>query len=455
AMNWRKVSGVFFLYRHLLVPLALFALRWARPLVNSKTRELLDDRSKPLPPLPRDTRGATAHADTRKTLLVHAASGEIEYAKPVLRAARREHPDWRLVFSYFSPSSKRLHHDLEADLVCPLPWDDRKNVAAFLDHFAPAAVLIARTDVWPEFAYQCRQHGIPTILFAATWAPGKKSSVLQRFAFDQLTAIACVSETDQQTLKEHTTTPVIALGDPRFEQALFRLRKPKPLTVHREDDSDQRNDGPKRRKIIALGSTWDEDDRLWLQTLREFPHVRQSFRFIWVPHEPRPAKIASLTAQLKSLELPADLYSRTRGWRSQFLLVDQVGVLAELYRWADFAFVGGSMARKVHSVLEPLAAGLPVLVGPCIANSREALEFQKIFLPPDGRPAVTVVRSAQELGQELGQAIASYKFTPEAKDLLQQEVNMRSHATENLMNLLSDLKVFLGSSSLDQERTKP
>jgi 3-deoxy-D-manno-octulosonic-acid transferase len=60
---------------------------------------------------------------------------------------------------------------------------------------------------------------------------------------------------------------------------------------------------------------------------------------------------------------------------SSALIFDQKGWLAELYQLAQVALIGGSFKEQVHSVMEALGCGLPVLVGPCYKNNREAIEF--------------------------------------------------------------------------------
>ena len=62
------------------------------------------------------------------------------------------------------------------------------------------------------------------------------------------------------------------------------------------------------------------------------------------------------------------------------LSVDTVGDLFSLYTWAQVAFVGGSFKARVHSVMEPLCAQVPVLVGPYFHNSAEAQKFSSVPL---------------------------------------------------------------------------
>jgi 3-deoxy-D-manno-octulosonic-acid transferase len=69
-------------------------------------------------------------------------------------------------------------------------------------------------------------------------------------------------------------------------------------------------------------------------------------------------------ADLKCVELTTNVF-----------LIDKIGYLADCYRFADLAFVGGSFKEKIHSVMEPLCCGLPVLSGPYYANNPEAIKY--------------------------------------------------------------------------------
>jgi 3-deoxy-D-manno-octulosonic-acid transferase len=137
--------------------------------------------------------------------------------------------------------------------------------------------------------------------------------------------------------------------------------------------------GEKTTPVFVAGSTWNEDEEVLFEAL---PALLRDKKLKWIiaPHEPSPSHISALGRRLKEQNLDFQLWSKAETWEAPVLLVDQVGVLAELYLYGDIAFVGGSFKSKVHSVMEPLAAGCPTMVGPYHANNREALEFQKLSL---------------------------------------------------------------------------
>lgn len=408
---------IFTLYRRAILPLTLFLYRVLLPALPEKLKTTWRERQDWRP----------GEKTDQPVILIHAASGEIEYAKPVLRALRKGWPQVRLVVSYFSPSAHRLHRGLEVDEIVPFPFDRAREVRQFLDHYSPKIVLIARSDLWPEFLHQCRERGIPTALFSATASLETSNPLalsLRKFCLSELSWIGCVSAADTAAFQQLTSTPVLTLGDTRYEQTLERLRNAKKLSCEKSGDL--------QKKFCVLGSTWPEDDQIWFEFLRE--NQSSQIRFVWAPHEFSEEKLASLEKKFVEFGKTVQRFSKTSQWTSDILLVDQIGVLAELYTWADFAFVGGSFVRKVHSVMEPLAAGRPVLVGPQHRNNREAIEFQGVRLQP-GLSAVTTVHNSADIVNWFEHF---RNVDPEQiHTRISREIEQRAIATQKLVELLA------------------
>lgn len=425
------IGLVAFLYRRILMPLTVFIFRLGAPLWSPKLRRLIEDRDG-LAPLKRHS---------GKPILIHAASGEIEYAKPLIRYLKKEYPEIPIVVSYFSPSALRMMEGLGADEVLPLPFDLTSPMEEFLDRTHPQLVMLARTDVWPEMARQCRLRRIPLVLFSATFSRplGKAfypARVFNRWRFQSLRFVACVSETDVLHFRSlftsaATTPPAAALGDTRYDQVLHRLQESKELPFRSLSDS---------RFTGVLGSTWFEDDQVWIDALTE-TDLRQNYRWIWVPHEVSLRKIQDLADQLKTSGFKVEKLSEIETWRSDILIIDRVGLLAELYKRADLAFVGGSFVGKVHSVMEPLAAGCPVVVGPYFENNREATEFQQVELADGVLTAVTCAPTAEDLKAWL-RDLLPLLGQPQLKESIQEAIRDRSQVTQKLVAELIQRKIF-------------
>ena len=142
----------FFVYRWFLAPTLVALLNLLRPLLRGKLRQIVNARGNP--PWPNLV---------AKPIWVHASSGEIEYAKPLIREIKKKHPQIPVLLTYFSPSALRLVQNFAGlDVIWPLPFDTRRSLQRFFDHVQPRTLLISRTDVWPELAYQARLRAVPS-----------------------------------------------------------------------------------------------------------------------------------------------------------------------------------------------------------------------------------------------------------------------------------------------------
>lgn len=361
----------FFLYRLALWPLFRLAL-WGLSFFNEKIRQGLAMRAP-------DAQGRLpwlAFPPSSRPLWIHCASGELEYAKPVITLLKKKHPELKILVTYFSPSiAKGAKSFAEIDFACPLPWETPRSLSEFIRWHEPRALLIARTDTWPEMLRQAKRAGLETLLFSATLPEnsGRARGLgrwASRAAFSYLDQVFCVSSEDEKVFRGiDPRLNVMRLGDTRYDQVQARLQAPKPLRQALFQ-------GVNRENVFVAGSTWPEDEVVLIEVAAR---LNERLRFILVPHEPTPAHLEAMETQLAARGLKSVRYSQASAWPDgAVLVIDQVGILAELYLQGRFAFVGGSYRKTVHSVMEPLAAGCLTFVGPKHHNNREALEFKTI-----------------------------------------------------------------------------
>lgn len=380
---------------------------------------------------------APHQAKTQGAIWFHCASGEFEYAKPVIRELKRRDPHTAIGVLFFSSSVEKSVRSFSlVDDAQFAPWDCMSSVRKFLQSRRPRALLIARTDLWPEMLHQCRRNHIPSLLFSATLS--ERSSRMKPWARSfsawltkMLSGVSCVTLSDAENFKQLAPQlPATVMGDTRFDQVLFRLSqansllsriKPEPVT-------------------LVVGSSWPEDEEVLLAAWRQISTEDNNFRLIVAPHEPTEAHLASLARDWPE----ATRYSEAQNNQWKVLIVDRVGLLADLYTWGQIAFVGGSFRRSVHSVMEPLAAGLPTLVGPYHHNNREAQHFKgvKIFQAPDGESfaAVTEVKNAEQLAQGF-LALARHTYLSDMQNHLRGEVQLNAGATARVVDwILNELQ---------------
>src|SRR6267378_8102563 len=340
---------------------------------------------------------AATHRDPRRPLVwMHAPSvGEGLQAKPVLETLRAEQPEWQLAFTFFSPSAERLAKNLPVDVADYLPLDRPTEVEAALDALQPAALVFSKLDVWPELTLAAAHRGVKLGLISATVAP--HSSRLRwptrqwsQPAYEALDRIGTISDDDGKRLEQLGARPeaIAVTGDTRYDSVAERAER---LDRTREPLLKLGEVGASTFTIVA-GSTWPSDEAVLLPAFADLLVQVPQARLVLAPHEPNPDHLAGIAQRALELKLPRPvrLSQLEHAPAAPVIVVDRVGVLADLYALGNVAFVGGGYHRAgLHSVLEPAVFGAPVIVGPRWENSRDAglllARGAAVALPTDGR----------------------------------------------------------------------
>jgi len=309
-----------------------------------------------------------------------ASAGELAGAIPVVEELRRRRPGLQFAVTYSSPSAETTAARLDPQFHGFVPFDLRRHTDAAVAALRPSALVYAKHDVWPNLTASAGRAGASTGLINATVRPGSArlrwpGRALLRRAYRALDAVGAVSADDGSRLETLgvCAAAIRVTGDAAFDEAVRRLEKVgrSPLRL------------PSRRPgVIRLvaGSTWPEDEELLIEAAADLA----ALELVLVPHEPSPAAVERLReACAARFRRPPRLYNEldteetvSAGPHAPSpLIVDAVGLLAELYAEGDIAYVGGAQAGTgLHSVVEPAAAGLPVLFGP-LHDRREATEL--------------------------------------------------------------------------------
>jgi 3-deoxy-D-manno-octulosonic-acid transferase len=333
--------------------------------------------------LARMAQWAASHRDrTRPLLWVHAASvGEGLQARAVLERVRHLRADVQIAYTHFSPSAEGFAESLVragvADVADYLPFDTVAAADALLDALAPTALVFAKLDVWPMLVERAAARGVHLGMVSATVRArsGRRAplaATLLRDAYAKLAAVGAIADADADRLVALGVPSggITITGDARYDQVWSRAHTAL-AAAHTLLPASQSPDWARRPTIVA-GSTWPPDEVVVLEAW----DPTQS-RLIIAPHEPTETHLKSLERWAHAHSIRCVRLSRSTSMSEKevaapAILVDTVGVLADLYAIADIAYVGGGFHRAgLHSVLEPAACGVPIVFGPR-ADSRDA-----------------------------------------------------------------------------------
>jgi 3-deoxy-D-manno-octulosonic-acid transferase len=359
----------------------------------------------------------------------HCASGEFEYALPLIRKIKELHPEQKILVTYFTPSYlPRLQNEPLVDYLCPSPWDTPKVLREFIAHHKPKALLFARTDVWAEMAKQSYMAKVPTMIFSMTFNKqlGFFSSLFHSWKLTFIDRFFVVSDQDKQKLvRLFPEERIFVTGDTRYEQCLFRLQQAEKNQPHLKVDLSLLS-----KPVFVAGSLWAEDEVEMLALLQSH---KDKCHFIFVPHEVDDKHLHELSEKINAAGERSVLSDSIHTWTGKgVLIVNEFGLLAHLYRLAPLAFVGGSFKRNVHSVMEPLATGTLTYVGPHHHNSREAEEFSQM---EDIFPLAPVqIVDRENFSEKFSRGLELWNEKEAQK--LRELFSSRAHATEKIITHL-------------------
>lgn len=311
---------------------------------------------------------------------VHVASaGELEYAIPILEELGRRKK--KVLVTYYSISAKKPVEALpqnfsSVSLVVPLPHDGLGLMREFVRLAHAQGVrhlLILKYELWPGLLWECNTQGIKVLLVDAL-----RPSWFHKRLLHKLDGVLSGYESEIANI-DHRLAKVV--GDTRVERVLQRVGNIEGK-LNRVLNSDLRAAIVSRPTLVG-GSMWPADTRLVQAALESCLAKGMSCNVVWVPHELEVGEARKASQEFERLgfevveideRTTAEMPVRLSG-RPLAVIVMRKGILVELYRLGQAAYVGGGFGQGVHSVWEPALAGLPVACGPRTDRSPESTEL--------------------------------------------------------------------------------
>lgn len=377
----------------------------------------------------------TVDRETQDIFLVHCSSmGEFEHIKPFLRELKQRLPRSKTVVMFFSPSGyENVKSAPGVDLFIYAPFDGWFIVRKLFKKLRPRALVIAKYDVWPNQVWTARSMGIPRFLINASLysASGRLRPIVrwfQRAIYQKLDLILTISDKDKGNYRKLSSPEkIVVVGDTKYDQVVFRSEESRKKVVLPESIRSG-------KRVFVAGSTWPEDEEHLIPAIRQIAADQQgNLLTIICPHEPTPEHIRQLGEELPPLK--SCLYSQLEQYRGEpVIIIDQIGLLANLYSVAAVAYVGGSFKQNIHNVLEPAVYGIPVLFGPVNDNSHEAQLLKQVG-------GGIEIRSAQEIAAKLTQIFSDEDYRATVSKAARELVEAHRGATERTVSeILSFMK---------------
>lgn len=302
-------------------------------------------------------------------LWMHCSSaGEFEQGKPLAEALKKNHPQYKLLITFFSPSGYEAATNYPlADGICYLALDTRKAAERFLNLVNPKLAVFVKYEFWYHHLSATASRRIPLLLVSAVFRKeqiffksyGRFFKTMLRF-FDH---IFVQDDVSFQLLKEAGINRCSISGDTRFDRVkeISVRAKPVPFVATFLQN----------KKSVVAGSTWPDDEAV----LKDFASAYPQVILIIAPHEVNAQHLHQLKTLFPEAVFYSSLNAKTQG-EAQVLIIDCVGLLSRLYQHATITYVGGGFTRDgIHNVLEAAVWSKPVVFGPNYKKYREAKDL--------------------------------------------------------------------------------
>jgi len=360
------------LYNILIVPL-LFVFFHLAGLFNAKIRTAIRGRSVLFEQLTLDIKSWPEDA---ARIWIHISSmGEYEQGKPVIDEILSRTPNAYVLVTFFSPSGyEHVRESRERVAISYLPFDSRRSVQRFLNLVQPNVGLVVRHDIWPNFQWTMQARGIPSMLIDASISDRRLKDIswlkpLYRNVYSTFSAVCAVSDEHKTRIQKiYSKDSLYTCGDTRYDRVYERATK--LLKIKHLVGSELFI----KHKCLVAGSTWPSDEKHVLPAIEEALHQDDEFKAVIAPHEISKEHLEHIVTFFQSRNFNVSLLSdfeKENITDFHVLIIDKIGILANLYALGSIAFVGGGFGPGIHNVLEPAAHGCAVFFGPRHKNSPE------------------------------------------------------------------------------------
>jgi len=365
-----------------------------------------------------------------KLVWMHCASlGEFEQGRPLLEMIRRQYPGTRILLTFFSPSGYEIRKNYAgADHVAYLPMDSKKAAREFLDAVQPSLVLWVKYEYWYYFLVELKKRNIPTLLVSGIFRNDqpffKWYGRLHRYMLESFSHFF-VQTTDSKALLEKTGfgKNVTVSGDTRFDRVIEIAEQFTSIPlVH---------DFCGTHPVIVAGSTWTEDE----EELDHYANTNPHIRFIVAPHEVHEDHIKQIEKLFKNTVRFSQLEAVGNAAGKNVLIIDNVGMLSKLYKYATITYVGGGFGDDgVHNVLEAAVYGKPVIFGP---EYDKYIEAEELVDAGGGFP----IENALELEQKLNSLLDDQQQYEASCVAARNYVYSKKGATDSILQYIQEKRL--------------
>ncbi len=325
-------------------------------------------------------RGRVAWEDKLRSIIrsrenyiwVHCASlGEFEQGRPLIEKLRTEYPGHNVLLTFFSPSGYEIRKNYkQAEGVIYLPLDTAHNARRFLDIARPDFAIFVKYEFWFNFMRELNRREIPVFVVSAIFRNEQHFFKFYggwfRKQLKKINWIFVQNEDSLRLLQAYSIDNASKSGDTRFDRVAD--------IAHNSRTFPEIEKFVKGHRVLLAGSTWPPGEKLVQEFLRQDPG---GLKVIIAPHEVHEERIQGIIQKFPAMCIRFSEIHKSKG-DERILIIDSIGILSQLYKYADMAYIGGGFGVGIHNILEAATFGKPILFGPNYRKFKEARDLARL-----------------------------------------------------------------------------
>lgn len=371
---------------------------------------------------------------------MHCSSlGEFEQGRPVLEALKQQDPSIKILVTFFSPSGYEVRKNYPgADHVLYLPMDSKADARRFLSLVQPSLVIWIKYEYWYYYLTEIKKKQIPCVLVSGIFRKDqpffKWYGRLHRYMLECFNHLFVQTENSRQLLSSIGFAKNVTIsGDTRFDRVVQIAEQFEPISAIEKFCGNS--------NVIVAGSTWREDE----EELDHYANTHPDIKFIIAPHEiheehlkeieklfKQSVRFSKLPPARGNSPVPMPRNRPSGNQQSNTLIIDNIGMLSKLYKYATITYVGGGFGDDgVHNVLEAAVYGKPVVFGPVYDKYIEAVELVQ-------QGGGLVIKTALEAEQTFNRLLADANSYQQACQAARNYVYNNKGATGTIMQFIQE-----------------
>lgn len=365
-----------------------------------------------------------------KYIWFHASSlGEFEQGRPMMEKIKAEHPEYKILLTFFSPSGYEVRKNYNGvDVICYLPFDTPYRVKKFLNLANPSIAVFIKYEFWGNYLQELKHRNIPVYIISSIFR--RDQLFFQWFGYPYRKMLYCFTHLFVQDdrsaalLKEFGITNVTVTGDTRFDRVLDVRNQARELSPVEHFVCEG---GKEKRLTLVAGSSWPQDEEILIPYFNEHPEMK----LIIAPHEIHREHLMYIESLLKrpSVRLSDVFHDQSLAEGKDCLIVDSFGLLSSIYRYGPIAYIGGGFGAGIHNTLEAAVYGIPVLFGPKYHKFKEAKDLIKV----GGGFSVS---DKQSFCEKMDELLTYHEVLEAAGESAGQFVNGNAGATDKILRII-------------------